>query len=202
VLFGLIMTLTFTLGSGLTAEDGPEGVRQLLIAAVGCNVAWGIIDGTLLFMGRVSERNRKARLGEAVRAAPSRDAALALVRGELEGALEEIASADARARLYGAVVDGVKADGERRGGTRAEDFQAALLAFALVFVWSLPAAAPFCLLDDKLVALRASNAILIGLIFVTGWRWARWTGGNRLATGASMAGLGAALVVVAIALGG
>jgi hypothetical protein len=40
VLFGLVMTLTFTLGAGLTAEDGPEGVRQLLIAARGCNVAW------------------------------------------------------------------------------------------------------------------------------------------------------------------
>ena len=28
ILFGLIMVLTFTLGAGLTAEDGPEGVRS------------------------------------------------------------------------------------------------------------------------------------------------------------------------------
>jgi hypothetical protein len=202
VLFGLIMTLTFTLGSGLATEDGPEAVRQLLIAALGCNVAWGIIDGALLWMHRVSERGRKARLGEAVRAATGREAAVALVRGELDASLEEIASPEARARFYDAVVDGVKAAGPRRGGARIEDFQAALVTFVLVFGWSLPAVIPFCFLSDKLVALRMSNAILIGLLFATGWRWASWTGANRLSTGASMAGLGAVLVVVAIALGG
>jgi hypothetical protein len=202
VLFGLIMTLTFTLGSGLTADDGPEGVRQLLIAALGCNVAWGIIDGVLLWMHRASERSRRARLGEAVRAAADREAAVALVRGELDASLEEISSADARARFYDAVVDSVKAAEPRRGGARFEDFQAALVTFALVFGWSLPATVPFFFLSDKLVALRLSNAILIALIFVTGWRWAYWTGGNRLATGASLAGIGAVLVVVAIALGG
>jgi len=40
VLFGLIMTLTFTLGAGLTIqEEGREGARQLLIATIGCNIS-------------------------------------------------------------------------------------------------------------------------------------------------------------------
>ena len=48
VLFGLIMTLTFTLGAGIIIEDeGREGARQLLIALIGCNIAWGIIDAAL-----------------------------------------------------------------------------------------------------------------------------------------------------------
>ena len=46
IMFGLIMTLTFTLGAGIIIEDeGREGARQLLIAVIGCNIAWGIIDG-------------------------------------------------------------------------------------------------------------------------------------------------------------
>jgi len=47
VLFGLIMTLTFTLSAGIIIEDeGREGARQLLIAVIGCNLAW-VIDGAL-----------------------------------------------------------------------------------------------------------------------------------------------------------
>jgi hypothetical protein len=37
------MVLTATLTAGLTAGSGKAGVRQLLHAAVGCNIAWGIM---------------------------------------------------------------------------------------------------------------------------------------------------------------
>ena len=50
VLFGLIMVLTFT-GSLSIAEAGREDIRAMLIGAVGCNIAWGIIDGVFYLMG-------------------------------------------------------------------------------------------------------------------------------------------------------
>src|SRR5438094_10039595 len=50
VLFGLIMVLTFT-GSLSVAEAGRENIRTMLIGALGCNLAWGIIDGVLLYDG-------------------------------------------------------------------------------------------------------------------------------------------------------
>jgi hypothetical protein len=43
VLFGLIMVLTFT-GSLSVAEAGREDIRTMLVGALGCNLAWGIID--------------------------------------------------------------------------------------------------------------------------------------------------------------
>ena len=46
VLFGLIMVLTFT-GSLSVAQAGHDDVRAMLIAALGCNIAWGIIDAVL-----------------------------------------------------------------------------------------------------------------------------------------------------------
>ena len=46
ILFGLIMTLTFT-GTFSVASAGSESVRQLLIAAVGCNLAWGLTDAII-----------------------------------------------------------------------------------------------------------------------------------------------------------
>ena len=76
VLFGLIMTLTFTLGAGIIIEEeGREGVRTLLLATVGCNIAWGIIDGALYIVGQVFERGRLLRLGRSIRHTPDAGAA-------------------------------------------------------------------------------------------------------------------------------
>ena len=57
VLFGLIMVLTFT-GSLSVAEAGREDVREMLIGALGCNIAWGIIDAMLYLMGILAEKGR------------------------------------------------------------------------------------------------------------------------------------------------
>src|SRR5690348_202200 len=53
VLFALIMVLTFTC-SFSAAGAGRQEVRTLLFAALGCNIAWGIIDAVLYLMGNFS----------------------------------------------------------------------------------------------------------------------------------------------------
>src|ERR1044071_6985932 len=68
ILFGLIMVLTFT-GSLSVAEAGREDVRTMLIGALGCNFAWGIIDGVLYLMGCLAERGRSLMIFRAVRKA-------------------------------------------------------------------------------------------------------------------------------------
>lgn len=47
VLFGLIMALTFTGLIGSALGDGDE-VRALLLGALGCNLAWGLVDGVMM----------------------------------------------------------------------------------------------------------------------------------------------------------
>ena len=49
--------LTFT-GSLSVAEAGRDDVRTMLIGALGCNLAWGIIDGVLYLMGCLAEKGR------------------------------------------------------------------------------------------------------------------------------------------------
>ena len=44
VVSGLIMVLSMTPTTGFIVDDGPDGVRQLLPAAIGCSVARGTID--------------------------------------------------------------------------------------------------------------------------------------------------------------
>jgi hypothetical protein len=79
ILFGLIMVLTVTLTAGFAVADGRKGVRQLLLAAIGSNVAWGIIDAIMYIMNSMVVRRGKLQLIEAVQRAPDTDATLALV---------------------------------------------------------------------------------------------------------------------------
>ena len=66
VLFGLIMVLTFT-GSLSVAEAGRDDVRAMLVGALGCNVAWGVIDAMLYLMGGLADKGRGLMTFMAVR---------------------------------------------------------------------------------------------------------------------------------------
>ena len=175
LLFGLIMVLTFTLGAGIQLGDRDE-TRDLLIAALGCNAAWGIIDAALYLIARLSERGRIHRTAKRV--------------PEVRAALD----ADVLER-----VREMKLEVTRVG---AEDLWAALAVFWLVFLTALPAMVPFLVIRDPQLAMRTSNALLIGGLFYVGWRWASYTGARPWRTGLFMALLGVLLVLVAIALGG
>ena len=77
ILFGLIMVLTFTLGVGLIVKEGAEATSQMLWGILGCNVAWGIIDGAMYVMNSMFDRSRKARLLQSIQKAASEEDALA-----------------------------------------------------------------------------------------------------------------------------
>src|SRR4051812_23996011 len=94
------MVLTFTLAAGVATRGAQDGVRTLLLAAVGCNLAWGIIDAVFYVMTNAFVRRRRARLFRAVSAAASEDAALATIRHELDPELEAITRPEDRERLY------------------------------------------------------------------------------------------------------
>jgi len=201
LLFGLIMTLTFTLTAGFVVGEEPGAVRELLVATIGCNIAWGIIDGGLLVLGRVFDRGRSARLGKAIRTIDD-NAASDVVASELDSTLEPLLSADSRRALYRQVVDKVRSKTPERTGIRGEDLLAAHAVFWLVVFASFPAAAPFALIDDPWVALRVSNAILLTLFFVIGYLWAGYTTVNRWRAAITLTLFGMAMVATAIALGG
>ena len=82
VLFGLIMVLTFT-GSLSVAEAGRDDVRAMLIGALGCNLAWGIIDGVLYLMGCLGEKGRALLAFRAVRKTANPEEARRIVANAL-----------------------------------------------------------------------------------------------------------------------
>ena len=203
VLFGLIMTLTFTLGAGIIIEEeGSEGARQLLIALIGCNIAWGVIDGALYVVGQLFDRGRARRVGQAVRDAPDERAAVGLVAGELDEMLEGVTKESEREALYKRIVVNVRDKPSAPNPITKADLMGAFASFWLVVLSSAPAAIPFLLLDEAHFALRVSNAILLAFLFVTGYWWARFTLGKPWLVGLLFLLGGIGLVWVAILLGG
>jgi len=57
VLFGLIMVLTVTCSFSVVGAT-PLEVRHMLLAALGCNVAWGVIDAVFYLLQRFGEQGR------------------------------------------------------------------------------------------------------------------------------------------------
>jgi hypothetical protein len=203
ILFGLIMTLTFTLGAGIIIEDeGRAGARELLIAVIGCNVAWGIIDAALYLVGQLFDRGRLQRLGLAIRRAADKNVATTLIAGELTPLLGGVLSLREAQMLYERIADNILRKPEEQASITREDWLGAFVSFCLVVISSLPAAIPFILIDDARLALRVSNAVLIGLLFLTGYWWARYTAGKPWRAGLAFLIVGILLVVAAIALGG
>ena len=203
ILFGLIMTLTFTLAAGIVIqEEGREGAREMLIGILGCNLAWGIIDGVLYVLGQVFERGRIRRVGFHLRQATSDEDARRMVAGELDELLEPMTDEPARRSLYDSIVERVRRVPAAPNPVTREDVLGALAAGWVVFACSFPAVLPFLFLDDPRLALRVSNAILIGLLFFVGWRAARHTLVRPWLAGLAFMLVGVLLVALAIPLGG
>jgi hypothetical protein len=203
ILFGLIMTLTFTLGAGLIMEEeGRAGARELLIATIGCNVAWGLIDGVLYVLGQLFERGRLRRVAAGVQAAASSSTAAGAVAAELDELLVPVTDQPQRDQLYASIVERLRGAGLAPNRVRWDDIKGGLACGWLVFACSFPAAIPFFFIDDARMALRVSNAVLLALLFFVGFRAGRVTTANPWITGATFLVMGLVLVVAAIAHGG
>jgi VIT1/CCC1 family predicted Fe2+/Mn2+ transporter len=143
-----------------------------------------------------------ARLAESVRAAHDEGGAVRLVASLFDEFLEPVTEESDRTLLYSKIAGSVREKEHSATGLTREDVYGAIASFFLVLFSCIPAALPFLFIDDSWVALRFSNAILIGLLFVVGYRWARHTNLPPVRVGLALLVGGLALVAVAIGLGG
>lgn len=199
VLFGLIMVLTFT-GSLSVAESGRDDIRVMLIGAIGCNFAWGLIDGVLYLMGCLAEKGRGLQVLQAVRRTTDSATARRLVAGALPPLVASV--------LQPAELDAIHTrlqqlpEPPQRARLTASDWRGAFAVFLLVFLSTFPVVIPFLVMQNAGPALRLSNAIAIALLFVAGAGYGRCIGRRPVVIGAAMVLLGLVLVALTIALGG
>jgi len=198
ILFGLIMVLTFT-GSLSVAEAGRDDTRTMLIGALGCNLAWGIIDAVLYLMGGLADKGRLTLELRAARRSASRDEAQRI----LARLLPEPVAALVEPRDLALIEERLRQMPEPQiPRLDRDDWRGGLAVFLLVFLSTFPVAIPFLIIDSAVVALRVSNLIAIVMLFVMGYTFGQLTGRSAWLWGISMVVLGAALSGLTMMLGG
>jgi hypothetical protein len=198
ILFGLIMAVTIV-GSLSIASAGAGEVRTVLLAALGCNVAWGLVDAVMYIVRTATERSRLRVLGGRVRAA---DAARGgqLIASDLPEHLAPLVGPEEieamRVRLVSRAHD-------HSALLRPRHFAEAAAVFAVVVLATFPVVLPFIFVDDVATGMRYSQAITVVMLFIAGIAFGRHAGRpHPLRTGAFMAVFGVVLIAAVKALGG
>ena len=199
VLFGLIMVLTFT-GSLSIADAGRDDVRAMLIGALGCNFAWGVIDGILYLMGCLADRGRNLATYVAIREARDEEQARLLIADTLPPVIASSLEPADLDRVHRRLQQLPPPPPHARLN-RAE-WRGALGVFLLVFLSTFPVAVPFIFMRDVAAAMRVSNAVAIVMLFIAGAAYGRIVGRSPWLVGITMVVLGGVLVALTIALGG
>ena len=202
-LFGIIMSLTFTVGARFFLAKGEFDRNELIVGALGCNIAWGIIDAVLFVIGALFFRSQRARFYRRLRDAPDEATALAAIENQfgLEDEPLDIPSDD-RAQLYRTILKiGRRANPARIRVTK-EDLVAAFIVFALVTFTAIPLIIPFLIFQDENLALRISNTVQVALLFFGGWRWGSYTDLAPWKVGLATAALGVGMSMMNVLLGG
>lgn len=199
ILFGLIMVLTFTGSLSVATADRSE-VKVMLIGALGCNTAWGLIDGIMYLMACLHERGAELRTINAIGKAQTADDAHAEIRRSVPRVVAEELKPDMLERIRLRVARlSANADAPR---LTAEDLRGAVGVFLVVVVSTLPVVLPFLFVGDVARAMRLSNAIAVVMMALIGYFFGRASGLSPWWTALSMVLLGSVLVAITILLGG
>ena len=200
MLFGLLMALTFT-GAVSVAESGKAEIRTMFIAALGCNLAWGLVDAVMHLVRTVTERGRLITLVRSVQNASDKQAGRALVEQSLSRVAAGLVSPAEIEAIRARVIALPSGPARPRLGWR--DVLVALQIFVVVVVTTFPVVLPFIFLQhDVALAKNVSTVVALAMLFLGGLGLGRYAGYGSWRVGLLMAALGTALIVAINALGG
>lgn len=199
ILFGLIMVLSFTCTVS-TTRAGREEVRTMLVAALGCNLAWGIIDAVFYLMACFSEQGHNLLTFQAVRKATDPGEGRRIIAGAIPPILASVLPEGEFEVMRRRLLELPEPTSRLR--LKRDNWLAAVGVFLLVFLSTFPVVLPFIFFHDATRALRVSNGVAIVMLFAGGYAFADYAGLRPWKTGIAMVVLGSVLVAVSIAFGG
>jgi hypothetical protein len=196
--FGILMAISVTAAFEITVGKDID-TRELMIAALGCNLAWGLIDGVMYLFSQQFERYRNHRTALQLRGTASEEEFRSIVRDAAPPVLGQALTPDTFARVRQAAA-GYSAT--RASFWPAREFGVAGVICLIVFASTFPLVVPFMFMDNAWLAMRASHAVAIAMLFALGWSLGRWSGASPLGAGVVFAAVGSVLAVSCVALGG
>jgi len=199
ILFGLIMVLTFTGSLSVATADRGE-VRNMLIGAIGCNIAWGLVDAVMYLIACLTGRGIERNTVLAVRRAQSADQAHAIIRSKLPRAVSAALDRNELERIRAHILGMDLPSGRSR--FHRNDWLGALGVFLIVVASTFPVIVPFIFFEGVASAMRLSNGVAIAMLAMIGFAYGQHSGLSPWGMSGAMVLLGIVLVALTIALGG
>ena len=199
ILFGLIMALTFTCTISIAQSDEAT-VKEMLIGALGCNTAWGLVDAVLFILLAKTGEGRGYTILNFVRKSQDKSKAHQFIADSMPQVITKVLQPEEIEKIRQRILQLPESTVSKKHTFK--NFKIAVGIFFLVFLSTFPVAAPFIFIDDVQTALRISNIIAILMLFFCGWGLGKYAGRNRFLMGVIMSIIGIVLVLVTIALGG
>ncbi|GDY16355.1 hypothetical protein LBMAG54_12110 [Nitrosopumilaceae archaeon] len=205
IMCGVIMVLVMIgyLRLSLTSGDYIEMKKTLILIPLGCNAAWGIIDGILYVLINLIKRGKIYRLSQSVKFKKDQEDAHISIEDDLSSAvgdslkkedIEEI-SDEILKRVDPIII-------EKPEWVTKKDLFVVLLTFVLVVSTAIPLLIPFMILDDLMLAIRLSFVIGLGMLFFIGYTWGKYASRNKIRSGIAMMIIGVVVVGITMVLGG
>jgi len=199
VLFGLIMVLSFT-GAISASTDAREDVRELLWAALGCNVAWGIVDAIMYLMNVAIERGHRIAIIKKIHSTVKPEEGGQILKDEIQPLIGSIMTTAELNELSSRLKE--LPEPSKKYLITGRDLWSGVQIFLLVFLCTFPVALPFAFLQELGVAMRVSNGVALILLSIGGYLLAGYAGFNRFITAIIYVIIGVLLVALTMALGG
>lgn len=199
VLFGMIMVLTFT-GAISVNSQGRQEIGELLWAALGCNVAWGIVDAIMYLMNVVFERGYYMNVLKKLNQQNDAEKGKQILKEEIQPLISNLLKEEELNHLYERIK--VLPPPDKKNLITWQDALAGIQIFLLVFLCTLPVSLPFVFIQDAALALRVSNGIALVLLFIGGYKLSTYSGFKPIIGGLLYMLTGVLLVFLTMALGG
>lgn len=201
-LYGFIMALTLitTAQIGLVHYDGPTA---LILAIIGMDVVWGVIDMYIFYRVDITSRERNLQLYHEIRTSNDRGSQAKELVGEFDGTIFELASEEDKEKMVDVFLNGHYLRlSELKHSTRHYLFNA-VTAFVSAVLPVVPSVICLAVIDDFHLALFCSSLVSSIAVFFVGFYFAPGSSLRvRFSFGLSIMIICLFFTVVAAAFGG
>jgi hypothetical protein len=205
ILFGLIMAMTVIGASKIALVSGDEVIngRVIIASALGCNIAWGLVDAIMYVFTGLVDRGKYTGLIATINKTKDENAAIAVIDKALDSELLDNLDAAERKQLCAGLFKKLSTVEPKKVRVVRDDIIGAIICFFFAFSTAFLLVIPFFIPVGKLfVKIWLSRIISYGMLFVIGYAYASHTNKGKVRTAVGMVVVGVIINIVIILLGG
>lgn len=205
IMCGVIMVLVMIGYLRLSFGNGDlvEIKKTLILVPLGCNAAWGIIDGMMYVLINLIKRGKIYRLSQSVKSKTDYDNIHNSIEEDLSSTVDDYLKEEDKEKLSDEILKRVDTTNiEKPEWITKKDLIVILLTFLLVVSTAIPLIIPFLIISDLLWAIRVSFIIGLGMLFFIGYTWGKYASRNKIRSGIAMMIIGSIVVGITMVLGG